>query len=260
MSASFVSDASWSGVLLQQEDGLGRIVQLIAIALFLFGPVVLRVLQRLIGGTRAGQQPPPNRRAARRAEAPDDPGASDAETKGRDLWRQLMELEERAEEEAQTKAAPTTATPTASAAPTAAATQAPAAAPVRRPSDPLADPDVELTQRRLRQRAAPVQPPRQEVQPPRQTVAEKPSAILELTPVLERVPDESSIEAARSAAPLPVAALGNVAPPQLVERGSQALRRGPSREELRRVLVLSEVLAPPVSLRAAGRGGHDPLA
>jgi len=251
MSVSVVTSVLWGGALAQQDDGLGRIVQLIAVALILFGPLLLNLLRRLTGGARPDQQTPASRRAPRRAAPPDDPGASDAETKGRDLWRQLMELEQRAEEEAETSAAPTTATTTASTAPSA-STQVPAA-PVRRPADPLADPDVELTQRRVRQRSA-------EVQPPRQTVAEKPRAIAELTPVLERVPDESSIEAARMAAPQPVAALGNVAPPQLVERGSQALRRGPSREELRRVLVLSEVLAPPVSLRAAGRGGHDPLA
>jgi hypothetical protein len=259
MSVSVLCDAAWSGVLLQQEDGLGRIVQLIAIALFLFGPVVLRVLQRLIGGTRAGQQPP-NRRAARPVAAPDDPGASDVETKGRDMWRQLMELEEQAEQEA-AREAQATAAPTRSASSAAPVATAPAPAPVsstvpstvRRPADPLADPDVELTQRRVQPRSA-------EVLPPKNMVAEAPRAIPQITPVLERVPDEDTIEAARSAAPLPMAALGVVAPPQLVERGSQALRRGPTREELRRVLVLSEVLAPPVSLRAAGRGGHDPLA
>jgi hypothetical protein len=248
MSASLSCDALLGAVLLQQDDGLGRIVQLIAIALFLFGPVVLRVLQRLIGGARPGQPAAPNRRAERRAAPPVEAGESDAESKGRDLWRQLMELEERAEQEAQSRAE-TAAAPT-SAAPSTAPV---ATAPVRRPADPLADPDVELTQRRVPRRSI-------EELPPTNTVAEAPRALPKLAPVLERVPDEDAIEAARDVAPLPIAALGDVAPPQLVERGSQAIRRGPSRDELRRVLVLTEVLAPPVSLRAAGRGGHDPLA
>jgi hypothetical protein len=265
MSASVVNDALSGGVLLQQDNDLGRIVQLVAVALFLFGPVLLRVLQRLIGGARPGQPQARDPRARRRSERSNDPAADagaepaegDIETKGRDLWRQLMELEERAEEEAarEAQAAGTPTRSASSAAPAAPPAPTPTQVPtqVRRPADPLADPDVELTQRR-------VQPRSVEALPPKNMVAEAPRAIPGLTPVLERVPDEDTVEAARDVAPLPIAALGDVAPPQLVERGSQALRRGPTREELRRVLVLREVLAPPVSLRAAGRGGHDPLA
>jgi hypothetical protein len=237
--------------LAQQDDLLGRIVQLVAIAIFLGGPLLVQLLRRLLGGApKPGAAP---RRPERGARTPS--GRTPAEEDGRDLWRQLMELEEA--EEAGESATGRSGSP-------------------RAPADPLADPDVELAQPRPRppRPSAPAAPERREPvfegrssesDPPvtRSVVAEPPRDLRGLEPVLAPVPSEDALETAVALEVQTLAGLERAAPPaQLAQlaRVGGAPARPTTRAELRRALVLGELLAPPVALRPAGRGGHDPLA
>ncbi|MEZ5980181.1 MAG: hypothetical protein R3F34_18485 [Planctomycetota bacterium] len=232
-------------LLAQQGFDARELIQLALLALFFFGPVVLRILMKVlkVQGASANEQQrpggaPPARRAARER--------SQAEVEGKDLWRQLMELE-RTDTAVEVEEA-----------------EEVEVAPPRRPADPLHDPDVAAAQRAA-QRAA-----------RRAARAER-----RVRDVLEPLPPEDVVEsgappATAPVAPRPVArggfaslpsartgagiasssALDAPSMPSDVQRAAPIRSRlGTDRDSLRRAVVLSEVLGRPVALRRSGAGG-----
>ena len=266
------------GLPLAQADFVEGLFQLVVLALFLAGPLIARGLKAL--ADRAGGQEASEGRAEPRRPR------SEAEESGRDIWRQLMELEE--------------------------VEEPPPRRTARRPQDPLHDPDVERVEddalRRRRRRAAaeasapveapaPKPTPKPAPAPPRPRTAHRASetpahrasetivSMEGLESVLPRVPDEGTMERidadARRRHPLAdlgsdavggagsafaglgsaaFTSLSSAAAPSSVGRAAArrtALGR-PSRAALRRAVLWSEVLGPPVSMRDAACGGRGP--
>jgi len=273
-----VAPAVLHGLPLAQADFVEGLFQLVVLALFLAGPLIARGLKAL--AERAGGQEASEGRAAPRRPR------SDAEESGRDIWRQLMELEEVPDLEE---------------------VEEPPRRPARRPQDPLHDPDVERVEddalRRRRRRAAaeasaPLEAPTPTPTPPRpvrrapEPARPAPDTIVSmerLESALPSVPDEEAMERIdadarrrRPLADLGSGAVGGVTGAPGTARGSlggagftslasaaapssvgrAAVRRTalgrPSRAALRRAVLWSEVLGPPVSMRDAACGGRGP--
>lgn len=295
-----------SGLPLAQADGLHGLVQLLLLIFFLLGPLIARALRALL--EKAGVEEEGKRAREGRAESTRRP-RSEAEDRGRDIWRQLMELDEDPDAADRGGMGPDATGPDTK--------ERPAAK--RRPQDPLHDPDVERVEddalrRRRRATVAPVEPPPVVAAPPqpapakpaaRKPAAQKPapskptprprpqpvSTFDPLETSLSRVPSEEAMERtnadARPRQPLAnlgghglgerrlggalgtaqrgsLAGLGDTdlgrsAAAATVGRSSRRSPLGrPTRDELRRAVLWSEVLGAPVSMRDSGCGGRGP--
>lgn len=271
------------GLLAQQNDFSG-LLQLVILLIFFAGPVIANLLKSQLEKKQSDG-------AKRRPERP-QPARSEAEEQGRDLWRQLMELDEERD------AAPAEPEPR----------PRPAQ---RRPADPLHDPDVERVEENARERhvrRAAQRRAARRTEPGSAPTAATPAAqgparaSSKRDPLSERspiegfessfgdVPSEEELERSVSAdhrataAAFPVrhsdrrpsamgGALGAAATgAEVRHRGSvftstteaavmrpefRRLAR-PSRADLRRAVLWSEILGRPVSGREEGCGGRGP--
>lgn len=254
-----------------EQDPLKLLFQLIVLAFLFAGPLLARVLKKMASGDKgAAESPSKGVRGARpqRAEPRNEAERrSEAEDMGGDLWRQLMELEEVPELEE----------------------IAPPPVPRRRPADPMRDPDVELAQdTALERRRAAARRPKQ-VTPPiipvgRLTTTGTHAADGPLTKrvrieafesALSELPTEEQLErqplgSRPSLSPIPGGGFSSSALPSMggVSEAARELTsiRGTGTEigslapaDLRRAMLLSEVLGPPVSERRNGWGDRDSL-